>query len=169
MLSCLLVGLDYGIVIGIVVNMAFVLYATARPAIQVRPTKVANQTVLLVVPDQSLVFSAAEHLRYKVLKHAAPSPLPVEDGDEEEATKPPATIIVLDGSAVTSIDVTVAEHLQLLANDLRARHQTLLFWNWPRQPTDVAWRHSAQLGALFHEADTLAILMETAGVNCYLR
>lgn len=191
MLSCLFIGLDYGIVIGIVVNMAFVLYASARPTINAQYTKVSNQTILLISPDQSLVFSSAEHLRHKVLK-ASSVPHEPSGGNHHNAAEDnndnvgnvvtnanynigdlPQTstvsVIVLNGSAVRTIDVTVAENLQLLADDLRAHNQIILFWNWPRQPTNVAWRHSPKLGALFHQAETLAALMESARVNCFLR
>lgn len=188
MLSCLFIGLDYGIVIGIVVNLAFVMYASARPTIAARFTKVANQTILLITPDQSLVFASAERLRHKVLKLSCNIAADVDcshigDRIDNEATSananvmevddlpvsPTISVIVLDGSAVRRIDVTVVENLQLLADDLRARNQQLLFWNWPEQPTNVAWRHSVKLGALFYEAGTLPALMERARVNCYLR
>lgn len=186
MLSCLFIGLDYGICIGILVNVAFIMYASARPTIEAQYTKVANQTILLIAPDQSLVFSAAEHLRHKVLKLSCnvdeESDLcHVDDHNDNEPTAANAnvmgdlpshttiSVVVLDGAAVRQIDVTVAENLQLLADDLRARNQTLLFWNWPQQPTNVAWRHSAKLGALFHMTESLTALMHSARVHCYLR
>lgn len=184
MLCCLFIGLDYGIVIGIVVNMTFVMYASARPTIEAQYTKLENQTILLIAPDQSLVFASAEHLRHKVLKHASnyeEDSNSIDDHNDSDASssndhvmgdlpnKPKISIIVLDGSAIRSIDVTVAENLQLLADDLRARNQTLLFWNWQRQPTNVAWRHSAKLGSLFHEAENLPALMDVARVNFFLR
>lgn len=94
--ACLFLGLEYGILIGVFTNVLFILYATARPKIDISVRMVFNQYVLVVVPDQSLVFSAAEHTKEKILRHV--------DRNSENVD-----IIVIDGNYVQSIDVTVAK------------------------------------------------------------
>lgn len=89
-------GLEYGILIGVLINVLFVLYTTARPKIGITVQMVFNQYVLIVVPDQSLVFSAAEHTKDKILRHV--------DRNSENVD-----IIVIDGNYVQFIDVTVAK------------------------------------------------------------
>jgi sodium-independent sulfate anion transporter 11 len=43
--ACLLLGLDYGMLIGIGVNLMFILYNSARPKVQVRNLTVSNLLV----------------------------------------------------------------------------------------------------------------------------
>lgn len=155
MVACLLLGLDYGIVLGIVVNLAFILYATARPHTAIRTVVVHGSSqrgpyahikrraadndddddaavdddgdghngdddaaendnvaandghnvrhddddvddvcLLVVQPDQSLVFSAAEHLRAKVLRHVRRHRLEQLEQAAAVAEKPPAEVVV---------------------------------------------------------------------------
>lgn len=135
MIACLLLGLDWGIVVGIAVNLCFIMYATARPSTTVRPLLVdaasddgtsttsttngaATVSMLLVQPDQSLVFSAAEHLRAKVLRsvqralangyrfEAYADETPVAHNHAEKAplgvdAVHPTTIDIISGSAAT--------------------------------------------------------------------
>lgn len=95
-LCCLFLGLEYGMLIGVLVNVLFILYSTARPKIDISVRIVYSKYVLVVVPDQSLVFSAAEHTKDKILKHV--------DRNAEHVD-----VIVIDGNFVHSIDVTVAK------------------------------------------------------------
>lgn len=49
----------------------------------------------MISPDQSLVYSALEHLKYKVIKHAL-------------ETNDCVTMVVINGERVHTIDSTVA-------------------------------------------------------------
>ena len=41
-IACLILGLDYGMLIGIGVNLLFILYTSARPKLKVRDLTVSN-------------------------------------------------------------------------------------------------------------------------------
>lgn len=58
---------------------------------------VNDENILLIVPDQSLNFSAAEHFKGKIFKHINRN---VDNN---------VSIIVIDGHYVQSIDITVAK------------------------------------------------------------
>lgn len=92
---CLTWSLEYGILIGVGVNLLFIIYASSRPQIRLEELTVGSHRVLLVEPDRSLPFAAAEYLKLKIMKKA----LDLPDVD----------IIVLNGRYVKAIDVTVAE------------------------------------------------------------
>lgn len=141
LVACLLLGLEYGIVIGIASNLVFILYRTARPVTNCESIKVANHEVLLVTPDQSLFFSAAEYIKYKVMKSSV-----------EHST---TTLIVINGHFVQHMDSTAASNLKTLAEDLAMLNKDIVFWNFPRQPVGVAYRLSSDFGALFKEAHSL--------------
>ncbi|XP_055706994.1 sodium-independent sulfate anion transporter-like isoform X2 [Phlebotomus papatasi] len=147
LIACLLLGLEYGIVIGVGVNILFVLYSTARPSTPHDIRKISDTEVLVVSPDQSLVFSAAENFKYKVLKYTLNAPDTLN-------------LIVLNGHYVQSIDFTAAMNLNTLVGDLKIMGKSLVFWNWPRQCVGLAWRISPEFGALFKRTDNLDDLVK---------
>lgn len=141
-MACLLLGLEYGILIGIGCNLVFVLYNTARPQLNCECVNTDNgQQVILVTPDQSLFFSAAEYVKYKIFKAVS--------------LNPDCTLVVLDGHYVHHIDATMATNLKTLVDDCRLLNKVVLFWNWQPQPTGVAIRLTAEFKPLFKHAPSL--------------
>lgn len=82
-------------VIGISVNIVFILYMTSRPKTRISHHDINGYEILLIEPNQSLVYSAAEHLKSKILKHSL--------SDEHKIST-----VVIDGHFVWSMDSTVA-------------------------------------------------------------
>ncbi|XP_020708385.2 sodium-independent sulfate anion transporter-like isoform X4 [Athalia rosae] len=114
---CVFLSLEYGMIIGIAVNLVLLLYFTARPGVLVvEEEAVHGVRVLLITPRQSLSFPAAEYLREEVIARC-----------ESKAENIP---VILDGRHVHRIDATVAKNLKFLQTDLESRKQTLIFWNW---------------------------------------
>lgn len=92
---CLTLSLEYGILVGVGVNLLFIIYASSRPQIRIEELTVGNNRILLVEPDRSLPFSAAEYLKLKIMKKVLNSP--------------DVNVVVLNGRYVKTIDVTLAE------------------------------------------------------------
>lgn len=94
LIASLILGVEYGILIGIAVNLVILLYFTARPPISMEERPLIGNTgpVFMVTPGQRLHFPAAEYLREKVIEKCP------TDGD-----------VVVDGRRVADIDVTVAK------------------------------------------------------------
>ncbi|XP_068631642.1 sodium-independent sulfate anion transporter-like [Battus philenor] len=113
--ACLLTRLELGIVIGIAVNLVFLLYASARPSVRVT-TAVSADGVHHVVAtvDRALAFPSAEYVR-RALRKAA-----------ERHTRAP---LVLDASHVQAADFTAAKGIKSLIEDFHARGQTIIFYN----------------------------------------
>lgn len=128
-------------------NILFVLYNTSRPDVQCECVAVGGQQVILITPDQSLFFSAAEYVKYKVLKAVT--------------THPNASLVVLNGHYVHHMDATMATNLKSLVDDCQLLGKLVLFWNWQPQPMGVAIRLTAELfQPLFKSAPTLDSLLE---------
>lgn len=146
LLSCLVLGLEFGIVIGIASNILFVLYNTSRPDVTCELVNVGAQEVILVTPDQSLFFSAAEYVKYKVLKAVV--------------THSSTRLVVLNGHYVNHMDATMATNLKSLVDDCQLLDKVVVFWNWQPQPRGVAIRLTAAFKPLFKWAPSLDNLVE---------
>lgn len=113
--ACLLLRLELGIVIGIGVNLAFLLYASARPSVAVaRALSESGVEYLLASVDRSLAFPSAEFVR-RALRKAA----------QQEARAVP---LVLDASHVQAADFTAAKGIKSLIDDFHQRGQTIIFY-----------------------------------------
>ncbi|XP_024878020.1 sodium-independent sulfate anion transporter-like, partial [Temnothorax curvispinosus] len=106
-------GLEYGILIGIVVNLAALLYFTARPSVQTKIEQIEGETVIVVIPEEAIAFPAAERLRANIMKLSG----------ESECN------VMLDCKNLKRLDVTVAKNVKLLGKDLSVRGQTIVCCN----------------------------------------
>lgn len=91
LLACIFLGLEYGILVGLAVNIVFVLYVSARPSIEIEQDLLPQ--VFLVTPSRSLQYPAAEYIREKIMKECNCSD----------------STVVINGKYVKSIDTTVAK------------------------------------------------------------
>jgi MFS superfamily sulfate permease-like transporter len=93
-ISTILLGADYGLLIGVAVNIIFVLYASARPKFDIDNEKLSNGegNAVVITPKDTLYFPAAEHLRDTAL-----------DLEGDNIT------VIINGKYVRSIDITVAK------------------------------------------------------------
>lgn len=105
-LFSLLFGLEYGILVGIGINILFTLYATSRPKIDFEIEKINEQEVLIVTPDQSLIYSAAEHFKAMIIKKSS-------------VEYPSANLIIINGASINFIDSTVAKVSSAIISVLR--------------------------------------------------
>uniref|UniRef100_A0A0A9Z2J6 Sodium-independent sulfate anion transporter n=1 Tax=Lygus hesperus TaxID=30085 RepID=A0A0A9Z2J6_LYGHE len=115
--SCLLIRLELGIVIGISTNVLFLLYASARPSVQVEKQACSwGGEFLVITPDRSLVFPSVEYVRNMICKA----------GVKQGASSIP---VVIDSRHVQGADFTAAKGVKSLIDDFVKRNQPLLFYN----------------------------------------
>lgn len=93
LVSCLWIGLEYGILIGLAVNIVFVLYSSARPKISIERNKLSCGDTFVVTPTRSLQYPSAEFVREKIIKEC----------DLFNST------VIIHGRYVRSVDATVAK------------------------------------------------------------
>ncbi|XP_019759137.1 sodium-independent sulfate anion transporter isoform X2 [Dendroctonus ponderosae] len=142
LMCCLLISLEYGIIIGIGINLTFILYDAARPKLYVERLMLQERIIYVIRPKASLYFTSAEFLREKMLK----------DCGESES------LIVIDGEFVPSVDATVARGFFNLLQDLELRHQTVLFWNFNQTVTDICSGEHKKLGCFFRNGTLESVI-----------
>ncbi|CAB3363908.1 Hypothetical predicted protein [Cloeon dipterum] len=88
----LFVNLTFAILFGVLVDLVFILYPTARPKLIIKSCKFPDiGEALLVVPDKNLSYSNIEFMKQRIIKSAGLTKLDV---------------IVVDGSFVHVLDTT---------------------------------------------------------------
>lgn len=119
LIVCLSKGLEFGIVTGITLEAAMLLYKVARPVVDVSITKCAEVDIMVVPLSESVLYCAAEHVRRTVLKASL-------SGLSE-------TLIIIDGTSLRSMDFTVASNLMSVVKDLQKQSRQILFMNFNPQ------------------------------------
>ncbi|XP_043262811.1 sodium-independent sulfate anion transporter-like [Colletes gigas] len=109
LLFCVFLKLEWGIIIGIGLNLLLLLYFSTRPSVDTATEQVGDETVIRVTPEESVAFPAAETFRATIMK----------------LTEKNQCNVLLDCKNLKRIDVTVAKNLKLLGNDLQLRGRTI--------------------------------------------
>ncbi|KAB0793384.1 hypothetical protein PPYR_13004 [Photinus pyralis] len=113
-IACLLLPLEIGILIGIGINLLFILYHAARPKITVeRLTSRTGIEYLMLTPDRCLIFPSVDYVRNLVTKHSIRQAAPA----------------VIDCSHIYGADYTAATVIETLTKDFAGRDQPLIFYN----------------------------------------
>lgn len=91
--TALLWSLEYGILVGVLINLVFVLYTNARPEVFIQKEKLPQGNVFVVTPSKELHYPSADYIRGYVMRECI--------GD--------TNTVVLDGKYIKSVDTTVAK------------------------------------------------------------
>ncbi|KAJ9579480.1 hypothetical protein L9F63_024412, partial [Diploptera punctata] len=134
--ACLVIGVELGILIGVGINLIFLLYPSARPTIHVeRATTRSGVEYLLVTPSNSLYFPAVDFIRTNVGKVA------VKQGSSHLP-------VIIDCRFILGADFTAAKGIAALIEDFNKRKQPIYFYN--PQPSVVAVFKGASLEEFVH-------------------
>uniref|UniRef100_A0A1Y1MPJ6 SLC26A/SulP transporter domain-containing protein n=1 Tax=Photinus pyralis TaxID=7054 RepID=A0A1Y1MPJ6_PHOPY len=112
---CLIVGVEYGILLGVGINMIFILYPSARPSITLRNVITTDGLeYILITPGSSLYFPGIEFIKSNIGKAGLKSlHLPV----------------VVDCRHILGADFTAAKGIAALMKEFFSRKQSLYFLN----------------------------------------
>ncbi|KAG8221941.1 hypothetical protein J437_LFUL002500 [Ladona fulva] len=146
---CLLFGLEYGILIGIAVNLLFILYDAARPSIKTKKFKYGNNEVALITPDRSVLFPSAEFVRECVLQSS-----------NETCHEDNCFTVVIEGTHVQKIDATAAKCIKLMIDDIEARKHSAILWNWKRSVAEACLGIDPGMIEYFRYEDSLEKLFK---------
>ncbi|KAJ8915023.1 hypothetical protein NQ315_015998 [Exocentrus adspersus] len=121
--ACLVIGVEYGILLGVGINIMFLLYPSARPTVYVDQLKTANGVeYIMITPGNSLYFPAIDFIKTSIAKAGLCSKnLPV----------------VVDCRYILGADFTAAKGILALINEFVMRKQPLYFVNARKEVVSV--------------------------------
>ncbi|XP_069685809.1 sodium-independent sulfate anion transporter isoform X3 [Periplaneta americana] len=152
-ITCLVLAVEYGILIGVGINLIFLLYPSARPTIHVEKAATRSGVEYLqVTPSNSLYFPAVDFIRTSIGKAA------VKQGSSQLP-------VVIDCRFILGADFTAAKGIAALIDDFNKRKQPIYFYN-PR-PSVVAVFKGASLEEFVHfrSQDELDFILNTHSNN----
>ncbi|XP_054285137.1 sodium-independent sulfate anion transporter-like [Macrosteles quadrilineatus] len=116
-LLCLILGVEYGILVGVGVNIVLLIYPSARPYLHIEKAKsLGGGEYLLVTPDNSLYFPAVDFMRSQV--------------DRAGMRKGQGQLpVVVDCRYILGADFTAAKGIASLILDFSRRKQPIYFYN----------------------------------------
>ncbi|XP_030558514.1 sodium-independent sulfate anion transporter [Drosophila novamexicana] len=134
--TCLFWSLEYGIVCGIVANLIYILYSSARPQVLITLEKINGYEVALVDVKQKLDYASAEYLKEKVVAYLNQQDCKI-------------LLVVIKGQEINSIDYTVAMNIISLQGDIKALNCDLICWNWNIGSAGVVCRLKSDMRSIF--------------------
>ncbi|XP_053962364.1 sodium-independent sulfate anion transporter-like isoform X2 [Anastrepha ludens] len=141
-LTCLFWSLEYGIICGIIFNITFILYRSARPQIYLEKKRVNDFDVCFVDVKQTLDFASAEYLKEKVVKFMSEYRYDI-------------SLVIIKGAEINSIDYTVAMNIISLKEDLEVLKCDLVCWNWNICAAGVICRLNRDLSCMFKNEQSI--------------
>lgn len=151
--TCLVVAVEYGILIGVGINLLFLLYPSARPTVHIeKSTTHSGVEYLQVTPNNSLYFPAVDFIRASVGKAA------VKQGSSQLP-------VIVDCRFILGADFTAAKGIAALIEDFNKRKQPIYFYN-PR-PSVVSVFKGASLEEFVHfrTQDELEFILQSFSNN----
>ncbi|XP_050664482.1 sodium-independent sulfate anion transporter-like [Leptidea sinapis] len=113
---CLTMGLEYGIVTGILLDALVLLFNNARPSINVNILKVGKLDLIVLPLHHHVSYCASEHIRKAVLRASQNTLID--------------SVIIIDATNLMSMDSTVASNLMSAVSDLEKKSFQVLMFNF---------------------------------------
>ncbi|XP_052737683.1 sodium-independent sulfate anion transporter-like [Bicyclus anynana] len=113
---CLLKGLEYGIVAGILIDAVILLYTTAKPTIEVNILRDEKGIMIVLILPESLPYCSADYTRRKILKASF-------EGELD-------TLMIIDGTNLRDMDTTVASNIITAVKDLDKKSRRIALLNF---------------------------------------
>ncbi|XP_011192448.1 sodium-independent sulfate anion transporter [Zeugodacus cucurbitae] len=121
-IACIVLPVQIGILVGMAINIVFILYSAARPKLRIETLEASNGIkYLMLTPDRCLIFPSVEFVRNVINKHSRKSTLPV----------------VIDCTYIYGADFTAAKVVSMLIKDFETRNQKLYFYNLQARVSQV--------------------------------
>jgi len=143
---CLFWALEWGILVGVGIQILLILYHIARPSVNVDLRRLNGFSegghFLFVTLDRALIFPSVSYVRHKINKA----------GVREGESRLP---LVLDCSHISNADFTAAEGFKAMITDFRSRNQPIIFYNTSPSVIDTFLGVNIEEFVVVHSLDEL--------------
>jgi len=143
---CLFWALEWGILVGVGIQILLILYHIARPSVNVDLRRLNGFSegghFLFVTLDRALIFPSVSYVRHKINKA----------GVREGESRLP---LVLDCSHISNADFTAAEGFKAMITDFRRRNQPIIFYNTSPSVIDTFLGVNIEEFVVVHSLDEL--------------
>ncbi|XP_076752208.1 sodium-independent sulfate anion transporter [Xylocopa sonorina] len=118
--ACLFAGVELGILIGVAIDLAILIYFNARPTIYIEYRNTPTLSYILVRPSAGLLFPAVDYLRIYLLENLE------NDPSKLLKTFKNSKIVVLDCKHIDKIDFTAVQGLNMVMRDFKEKDHCLI-------------------------------------------
>lgn len=116
MMTSLIVGLEYGVILGVLVEVLIIMHRSARPKVNDTIVTIGAKDVMLIPMPERASYCSGSYLRKKIVKNIQASNI--------------GTVVIIDGSNTSGIDSTVASNLMSIFDDVDERLYKIVFLNF---------------------------------------
>ncbi|XP_075221176.1 sodium-independent sulfate anion transporter-like isoform X2 [Lycorma delicatula] len=114
---CLLIGVEFGLLIGVTIDLVFILYHTATPTVSVEKITYPSSVIIsywsILIKHDRLIFPSVDHIRNIIFDEVIRKN---KEGSENEGN---TKFVVLDALHIKKIDVTTAQGMNSLLVDFQ--------------------------------------------------
>lgn len=148
---CLYLGLEYGILVGMLTEALMLLYVSSKPVVEISTIQSEKAELIIVQLPEHMSYCSAEHVRHEVKKVLHQCSL--------------NSVIILDGSNVRSMDSTVASNLMAVVKILHSHCHRIVFLNFVTRLEKLCLEINPEFESKFliasHVEDSLDVFLKT--------
>lgn len=126
---CLLIGLEYGLIVGVVVSLCVLIKQTSTPKVTCKPRMTpTGEPFYLLKPDRNILFTSFNQFSDKVFEvinsHQAIGGQASNNNFHEEKL-----IIVIDGEYLSTSDATFGQGMKQICENAEQQRVVLILYN----------------------------------------
>ncbi|XP_017855636.1 PREDICTED: sodium-independent sulfate anion transporter isoform X1 [Drosophila arizonae] len=150
-ICCLFWSLEYGMLVGVLINALFILGKSMTPQFQLESQKHNGLELCVAELKGNVDYTAAESLNIKTVAFVT---------EQKTMMEKTVALVIIKGSDIGSIDSTVALNLVSLRDDLQQLQCELICWNWNMAAAGVVCRLQRKARNMFRFTKNFSELLE---------
>lgn len=151
MMTSLIFGLEYGVILGVILEVFIIMYRSARPTINDSVITIGTKDVMLISLPERASYCSASYFRRVMVKNILASNI--------------GTVIIIDGSDTKGIDSTFASELMCIFDDVDERLYKIVFLNFTEKLRSMCLEHNDRHDEKFKSYCTVEKLMEEGAAD----
>lgn len=148
---CLFYGLEYGIIVGMLMEACTLIYKTARPNLEAKVVTFKQRDMFVILLPSNMLYCSADSLRQKAL--------------DILSTSGYNSVTIIDGSNLQYLDFTVASNLMSVVKDFEKSKTTIYLLNFKNNIKKVCLELYSESNHFFVDNKTHLEVMEKSDIK----